>query len=601
MRWVRVCLNWFMYRLSFVGKLRLLFCGGIIFPMLVLNVVNYWQTERNVQEELIETMNTALDDKAEKIEAVLEETVSLARGYNGREELYQYLDRQYDKKLDCLVLYQELITPMFAQERLYPYHVKAICMYCDNPTLLNGTYVKRMVQESSETLGEELVYLNCGQVAGEDKILFRIAHKDNRYMKLSGSRSMSILCVMDHYRAYDSYEKIMRIDLDLDYLGNLLKETGLFQNILLVDSGDRVVAAANSYNSAELPPEFDRKGEETQKTVLLSRTVGRFPLVLYGSYDREAIAREFRQSRWNSVTIFLVCLLLALVFIYVLAESMNRRLAALTELSVEISKGNFIQSRPEQEGRDEFSVLEKSMNQMSLRLEELIDRDYKAQLTRMELEKETNQARLLALQSQVNPHFMFNALESIRLKALMKGEKETAGVIRYLARMFRNLLEWDNNVISMEEEIGFLDEFLHIQSYRFEDEFSYEIHVSREAAGCRIPKMLLQPLVENACVHGVEAITEDRWLMVWADVQNGWLEVAVEDNGGGMPPERLQELQRMLGGEQPNGKSVGLWNVNKRLTLSYGKEAGLHLESVQGRGTRCFFHIPAQLSDEPAD
>ena len=167
--------------------------------------------------------------------------------------------------------------------------------------------------------------------------------------------------------------------------------------------------------------------------------------------------------------------------------------------------------------------------------------------------------------------------------------------------MFRNLLEWDNNVISMEEEIGFLDEFLHIQSYRFEDEFSYEIHVSREAAGCRIPKMLLQPLVENACVHGVEAITEDRWLMVWADVQNGWLEVAVEDNGGGMPPERLQELQRMLGGEQPNGKSVGLWNVNKRLTLSYGKEAGLHLESVQGRGTRCFFHIPAQLSDEPAD
>lgn len=98
---------------------------------------------------------------------------------------------------------------------------------------------------------------------------------------------------------------------------------------------------------------------------------------------------------------------------------------------------------------------------------------------------------------------MFNALESIRLKACVKGEIETAQMIKYMAKMFRNLIEWDDNIITVREEIAFLDEFLHIQEYRFEDEFSYEIHVQEEAYECKIPKMILQPLVENACVHGI--------------------------------------------------------------------------------------------------
>ena len=101
---------------------------------------------------------------------------------------------------------------------------------------------------------------------------------------------------------------------------------------------------------------------------------------------------------------------------------------------------------------------------MSQQLTELIDKEYKSRIIQAELEKETNQARFLALQSQVNPHFMFNALESIRLKAVVRGEKETAQMIRYMARMFRNLIEWRDNIITLREEMNFLDEFLHIQN-----------------------------------------------------------------------------------------------------------------------------------------
>lgn len=234
------------------------------------------------------------------------------------------------------------------------------------------------------------------------------------------------------------------------------------------------------------------------------------------------------------------------------------------------------------------------MDRMSAQLEELIEREYKAQVQHAQLERETNQARFLALQSQVNPHFMFNALESIRLKARVKGETETAQMIKYMAQMFRNLIEWEDNIITVREEIAFLDEFLHIQEYRFEDEFSYEIHVQEEAYECEIPKMILQPLVENACVHGLEAIEDKRWvgIDVSADFTKNMLHLRVEDNGGGMTPEKLAQLTASFQKADSKGKSVGLKNVYHRLALYYGDRMTFEIESVVGKGTICRISIP---------
>ena len=219
---------------------------------------------------------------------------------------------------------------------------------------------------------------------------------------------------------------------------------------------------------------------------------------------------------------------------------------------------------------------------------------YKAQVQQAQLERETNQARFLALQSQVNPHFMFNALESIRLKARVKGEIETAQMIKYMAKMFRNLIEWDDNIITVREEIAFLDEFLHIQEYRFEDEFSYEIHVQEEAYECKIPKMILQPLVENACVHGLEAIEDKRLvdICVTTDFTKNMLYLQVEDNGGGMTAEKLEALKVSFQENDEKGKSVGLKNVYRRLSLYYGDHMTFDIESVVGKGTICRICIP---------
>ncbi len=589
---MRKRIDTFFNRLSFLQKFILLFICGVVIPMGIQNLVYYWQTEKNIQEEMLEKIDEAMDDKADKISGALSGAVSLIRSYSGNEMLYRYLDDSYSRDLEFLIRYQDALRDLFTDSSIYSHQVGNILIYTNNDTLLNSSYIRRLDSVDDGSLGEELTYLNVEAVAAEPGVLLRAAHENQKVRKVYDSRSLSLLYPLDYYRQYARFDKLLRIDLDFGKLEDILKESNLFSNMLLTDTRERVLVAAAQYSNTGKMEIFTPKRQEGR--MVLSRQIAGFPLTLYGVYDTGMISEEFRQSRRISVAISVLCLLFALFCVYLVAGSINRRLRRLVWQSEEIARGNFVQTGQECRGADEFGMLEGSLNRMSMQLSELIDREYKAQIFQAELEKETNQAKLLALQEQVNPHFMFNALESIRLKALVKGERETAGMIKYMAKMFRNLLEWKDNIITLQEEIGFLDEFLHIQNYRFEDEFSYEIDVSKEAQECLIPKMMLQPLVENACVHGVEAVSQNRWVKICASVEGQSLLLRVEDNGGGMPPQKLAELKEMLKGETGAGKSVGLWNVYRRLTLYYGETFTFHIDSVQGKGTVCSIGIPAK-------
>lgn len=583
------------YRSTFLQKFIFLFLCGVLIPMLFQNLVYYRQTEENVQQEMLEKIDEAMDDKAGKLESSLAGVLTLARNYYSNEMLYQYLDYEYGRDLDYLIQYQEELRKIFTDSSIYLYPVKRVMAYTDNSTLFNSPYIRNTEDLEGGTLGEKLSYLYILPLNGEEDVLLRVARRAQRLQSGSENQSVSILHKLDHYSQYSGYQKLLRVDIDLDKVVDILLESNLFDNMLVTDTNGRVLAAAKQYiNGSEMDFFEAQAGESIDGKMILKRKLQDFHLIIYGIYDMGMISEEFRHSGRLSRNIFVVGILFALVWIFVVVGNMNRRLRRLVGQSEEISRGNFVRTTPEAEGRDEFTILENSLNHMSAQLQDLIEKEYKARITWMELEKETNQAKLLALQAQVNPHFMFNALESIRLKALVKGERETATMIKYMAKMFRNILEWQDNIITLQEEIGFLDEFFHIQNYRFEDEFSYEINVSKEAKDCLLPKMTLQPLAENACVHGVEAVSFDRQVKVTACVEDGWLKLKVEDNGGGMSREKLWELKAMLSGEAKEGKSVGLWNVYRRLTLYYKDDFRFDIDSVTGKGTVCVIWIPAR-------
>lgn len=389
-------------RLSFLQKFVLLFLVGVVMPMVLQNVVYYWQTEKNIQEEMLNKINEAVDDKAQKISDTLAGALSVVRSYNDSEILYRYLDYEYGRDLEFLIQYQDALRELFSNSGIYFRQVSKATIYTDNRTLLNSSYIRKLYDADREKLGEELNYLNVQPIDMEKGVDLRVAHEHMKFQMVRDSRSISLLCELRHFKQYDKYLKLLRVDIDLGCLESILRESNLFENIIIADTEGRIVAAAKEYGNADEMEVFMPGEEREDEMIVLSRAVEGFPLTLYGVYDSRIISEEFRQSRRLSVGISAGCIAFALICVFSIVNSMNRRLGRLVTQSEEIAKGNFVQIGLSESGQDEFSILEKSINRMSFQLQELIDKEYKEQIFRAELEKETNQAKLLALQEQVN-------------------------------------------------------------------------------------------------------------------------------------------------------------------------------------------------------
>ncbi|MCM2531254.1 sensor histidine kinase [Neobacillus pocheonensis] len=215
------------------------------------------------------------------------------------------------------------------------------------------------------------------------------------------------------------------------------------------------------------------------------------------------------------------------------------------------------------------------------------------------MEIKRNRAQLSALQSQINPHFLFNSLETIRIRSLMKEEKETANIIHNMAKIFRNSLTWGKDMVTVRSEVNLLISFLEIQKYRFGDKLDYEIDIDQAAEECMIPNMALQPFIENASIHGIESIKDNGKINVKISVNQDILTCIVMDNGAGMSEEKKERLLRSLENEEDIGESVGIKNVYYRLKLYYQDQFHFHfhIDSELGKGTTIIINLPSQTGN----
>lgn len=581
--------------MSITQKMLLIFIGCVVLPITIQNFFYYNDAEENIQRGMMQRLTLSLTEKAGKVNGSITGVINLSNRYNTNEELYGLLDKSYSNERDFFITYQDYIEETLFSDLAYNRQIRRLILYTDNPTVLNGALMSRLIPWNTKTLGEDLLdqkLINLGENGPNLRISLIPVKTQNLY-----DRSLSIIRPLGYYVQYDQYNKAIRIDIDTSYLSAMMQQNDLFDNIILLDSDNRIIASANTYKEFG---SYDIFQEDKLKEgiVLLKQPLSDMPLTLCGLYDSRIISEEFSKMRWRTTMVAFLSMLLAVIFISLIAGNITRRTRLVVTQSKQIARGNFIQIDKSEVGRDEIGVLAGSMNHMSEQLKTLIEEKYKSQLLKAHLERETAQAKLLALQSQVNPHFMFNALECIRMKAAVNNEIETAQMIKYMSRMFRHIINWEDDIIILQQDMKFLDEFLKIQKYRFDDEFEYMVKVDEAARECLLPKMIIQPLVENACVHGVEAVSHKRLVEISAVVVDKRLVITVIDNGQGMSEERLSELQRMLRKGTKLTDSVGLFNVHQRLLLYYGKEFSFTVCSRQGSGTEFRLDIPARNQRE---
>lgn len=237
-------------------------------------------------------------------------------------------------------------------------------------------------------------------------------------------------------------------------------------------------------------------------------------------------------------------------------------------------------------GAREIQILSDKINELLSRVRQLIEQ------VKEEQEKK-REAELSLMQEQINPHFLYNTLYSVQQLCELDESKEASAMVLALSNFFRTGLSRGEDVITIDTEINHVKNYLVIQHMKYGDKFEYEIEIAPDIRDCRILKLTLQPLVENALHHGIQNQAGRGMITITGKREGGRILFEVRDTGAGMARERLEQVRKSMNQEEGYSQvSFGLRNVYSRLMLYYDGEAGLEIESVQGRGTVIKVYIP---------
>ncbi len=284
-------------------------------------------------------------------------------------------------------------------------------------------------------------------------------------------------------------------------------------------------------------------------------------------------------------------LILSLLIIILFTSVFSRRIKLLSEKMHAVAEGD-INVTFNDKGGDEIADLYSDLNQMIASMQKMMDDIYQAKLQNEAFKFDQMEAEFKALASQINPHFLYNTLETIRMKAYCNNDKETADLVKKLGKFMRRCLEFKDGEVTLRSELEFTNSYLELQTARFGDRVSYSIY-SEVSKDYMILPLLIQPVVENAFVHGIEGCKSNGHIDIKVYYHNDCVVIDVSDNGSGITPERLAELEEKLRrNDTSSGKSIGLTNVNKRIKMYHGEQYGLSIKTAPEAGTTIRITLP---------
>ncbi|PDO10565.1 MAG: sensor histidine kinase [Candidatus Reconcilbacillus cellulovorans] len=587
----------FTWRLSNVrlrNKMLLMYFFSVFLPIVLTNVAFYRITVENVRNQRIQDIGRAIEQVRNDFRAEIEKAVEISTIFYTDFRVYEILEQNYAGSIDYILAYDNYLRHILSNYGPVYYGVQSITLYVDNPTVLPSSGVARLTDAVRSTEWYKLL----AKRRTSQPLFLRFDTADSLGGREPG---FSVVRRLDGNTALNEKEKIIKIDLRMSNIDQIFSNLNLRGQLYLLNERDEVVYASNA-------PVVWENGPVPFAAVLVPKDAYRFEVDyrniryldgwrIVSFVPSDEVFSEVRKSRDFVFWMASLNMLIPTAIIVLFMRSLNARLGRILKHMKKVRNQNF-ETIAGGESADEIGQLTAEFNRMTLQIKHLIDEVYLADIRNKELEIQRRNAQLHALQSQINPHFLFNALETIRMRSLMKQEMETARIIHNMAKLLRRSLSWKSDWVSLKEEIDLVVSFLEIQKYRFGDKLSYRIDVSDEALKCRVPKMMLQPLVENASIHGIEPLNGPGLIEVCARLEGDRLACAVRDNGVGFDPKVLEALLADLEKEYAVEERVGIRNVVYRLKMYYGEAAEFRIDSRPGEGTEVSVRIPVDFGED---
>ena len=286
-----------------------------------------------------------------------------------------------------------------------------------------------------------------------------------------------------------------------------------------------------------------------------------------------------------SIIAFTLILVLFLFLSYYIPLSITSPIRRLTQVTDQVAKGD-LTVRSDVTGGVEAQVLSDSLNTMIDKINELLEQVKTEQIRLRKAEFEL-------LQSQINPHFLYNTLDAIVWLAEAGEQKKVVSMVGSLSDFFRISLNQGQDILDVKEELQHVRSYLEIQQMRYQDILQYEICVPEELNHCQIPKITLQPLVENALYHGIKNKRGKGMIRIEGELDGEDCILLITDNGKGMTPERLEQVRKGIRNRKARETDIyGLYNVNERIRLNFGENYGITITSTYGEGTCVTVRLP---------
>ena len=573
----------FLNYCSIKSKLLIIFVFCVLIPMFITNSLMLYTVRNNQKKEQKINIYHVIDRVTYNLNGVIEECMMLTNHINSDKNLNDIISTEYNAPVKYYEKYFDLLGNTAIKDYYNPQHIYKITVYVDNDSIINSANISKITPQVREKEWYKQYVEN-----GESTTITIEYDKDRElFADNNPCRVISIVRRLDYYK--DNKEKIVKIDINYNtLLSNIINEQldeslYIVNNDLILLSNKGVYFPKDDFKKIDI---INQKDILIKEKLKLNQSKSDWEIIF--TDKNNGIINGFKNSSKLFLYLTLFNLVLPTIIISLISKSLINRVKVINNYLDKVKNEEFYEI-DNVDGNDEIGSLIKSYNLMVLKIKELIEVVFKEDAEKKILQLSKKQAELKALQSQVNPHFMFNTLETIRMRSIIKKENETAEIIEKLSVLLRTTINWGNDNITIEEEMKFVKNYIDIQRYRFGEKLSYSSYIMEDCKNYKIPKLSLLTFVENACIHGIEKISYNAGISVSVFKNEEYLCMEISDTGKGISEDILDTIRKRI--EKFNfeslneEKSIGIFNAYMRMKMYFNNNISFEIDSEQNQGT----------------
>lgn len=559
---------------------------SILIPMVVLGLVLSYYIYQLVDEKNVTEVVISNNKTYDNINSSLRSITNVMNQFKTDNELdaklrYQYWSYETTLPFEDYNVFQTTLD-------YFPDDILDVQVYTSNKTILEDRFINSITPD----------------LQAEQWFQDTLKHNGNAHFFYQDN-ALYLSCLLKD-RSVNKVINVIRMEVKIDKLHTILDTEN--KSIVLVDDKGHVISSNLDYLHGKKVEEVGLDGIYNIGNGVHNYKMGVFDKAVITSFipsegnsyykivtfihNKNSIQQTFNVVL-ISFGIIVGAFALAFLSVNLFSKELLKKFNLVKQRMHQVARGEFSSELTVEEGIVEFDNLFYDLDTMAHSLSDLMQKVYEISNQKNDIHLKNEEMKFKLLANQINPHFLINTLETIRMKAYINDDKEVADIVKCLGKMMRYNLEIGTDAIHIEAEIEQIENYIEIQKFRFNDRLDYSIDKENLPKQYKILPLLIQPLVENSIIHGFEKYNKNMEIRISFRLTEDFFDVYVVDNGSGISEESLCKIKQQLEtGDGVSKKHIGLINIHHRIRLYYGTRYGIEIGSEPNSYTQVVLHLP---------